>query len=358
MRTIDEREIHNLLLASQDNTRVADQLIKLWHLGEVNYVQVNSISYFLIHCKFIPSLFNESILSLEKKGWVSWEAILYAVINTLEIQNTAKKLQEDFFQSLFSGAKNRNQEEQLCRNQKFWDFSPIFQQEFQKAFKKKEQQKSSEKEELLKKLELYVNEHMEKQAIRLLKRLKKKYPEDKEIAQLHKNYLEKDALNLFTPSESKQKSLEILKLEKKWNQLSPKEMLAKEALVDCILKSAKQDISQAYELSIALSMMGFNKEALKCLQLCSPAKKVAWLEIELLIQLKKYLLALEKLKDIEKNTEGPDDIYAQLYYEAICLWGLHRSNEALAILENIIENKPNYRSAQSMFQYWQRMLEQ
>ncbi len=113
----------------------------------------------------------------------------------------------------------------------------------------------------------------------------------------------------------------------------------------------------AYDFALMFYFFESPEKAIQLLNEHPESEKKFWLLLELYLEARHYLDALEYIRVMEFNQiqiEDPETTFALQYAKAKAYYGLGQTSEALEILEQIMEYRPYYRSTQSLFLQWSR----
>ena len=125
-----------------------------------------------------------------------------------------------------------------------------------------------------------------------------------------------------------------------------------------ILLSACSEIvdknpSASYNFAIMFYFMGCFEEALIICQKSDAKENQPWFTIELLLKTRRYLQALEAIDEMQPSfANDPEAQFSSTYLKAIAYWGLHQGATAIELMQSIVNVRPEYRSAQSLFSKW------
>lgn len=358
MLSINEDFILYLLKEHRDNRRVADELLKMWYRSDVDINKLQSISSFLLNTDLKSSLLNAIAYRLSDNEKIFWGHLLEAIARVY-LERMDEQLipaaSKEFFDPIFAGAADQDALQELVACKKLDGFDSRFEKIRSSLQNDILEKRRKHKEKLLDSAKLFKNERLIKEEENAYKELIENYPNDLDIVKLYNEFHDRKARELFKGKSKK--TLELLKLEKKWNQAAKVLENEQSDVLNSMIQLAQKEPEQAYNLAVALHNMEQNELALQVLQKIDGNDK-HWLEIELLIESERYLDVLNLVQQMERaDSVNIESLLAYMYTKARAYYGLGKHEEAVAILKSIVEKRPNYRSAHSLLQQWQRISE-
>lgn len=217
-----------------------------------------------------------------------------------------------------------------------------------KEFHKKTYDKK--REELLHKFELFRSQQLIEPAKEVLKRLEKIFPKDIELKRISYSFSQQDAEAIFEKYKTKKKET----INKPKND--PDVEIARQAFEKNLLTDLEKYSKEYQDLVILCLFIESYECALKIFKKSQADFNNVWLYVEILMKNKRFLEVLHILPIIEKNlSDDPETFSSSTYCRAICFWNLGEKNSALEVLESLINSRPNYRSAEVLFQEWQKI---
>ncbi|MGE3975891.1 MAG: hypothetical protein AB7F59_15305 [Bdellovibrionales bacterium] len=288
-----EFRLHKLFVEHSDALRVADQVLKDWNNGQLSWRDQESAGFFLIQTGFYRALF-EQILKLSKnRQRIPWGSFAEA-LGRLKVTLTKEDIDD-----LLLGAAEEEALPSLVRSWALDSLDPRFA-----------------------KIRTSLNNSGE---------LSKSRSQPKKSPRVENSSITRQ----FRRNESSEE---------------------RERIAQLFLEKAKQTPQQAYEMAVSLYLMGLSEEALLLLPLCQPEDSLAWFEIELLIECKKYLEALEKIEYLEKTVKDFTIIEVPvLYLKAFVAKGLKQHALALELIKKVVHLQPDYKSASSILYDWKEL---
>lgn len=281
----------NRLLQGQDSLLVADELLKKWNSGELDYIQKTEVGFFLLNSGLHTTLKNQILLDLSQNREVSWQILCRL------LQLYPDYFNEEFVNPIMLGLLETDRINEVLKTGDFIKLHSRFDNLFEKLLSEK----------------------------------------------LHSSGVPHIQVNEIL----KQKEFAILLAGEK----IPTE--EKQNLLNQLIESAKKNTELAYDIAIAAAHLEEYKTALECLKYAPLTDAKEWLELKLLVEAKNFIVALEKSFDIEaKYSHSPDTILDTLYYRACAYYGLNEKDKALTILKTISEKYPKYQKAKVLYSQW------
>ena len=142
-------------------------------------------------------------------------------------------------------------------------------------------------------------------------------------------------------------------LQWKVDALSEDQLTVKSVIVQRAIELATEKPRLAHDLAVSLHMMDFNAEALQVLERGAPTHANDWLRLELMIQARQFVNALEESSRLEvKYASEPEAAFAVVYARARALKGLGQNAQAVDLLRSLVRIRPHYKSAHSLLLDW------
>lgn len=340
-----EREIHALWKNRNSIDRVADELIKKWHLGELSNKEQETLIAFLFRGNFTSSLVSEFIWQLEKNNKIYWFQLM-ELIGTVT-KNKAIEIPKAIFDAIFLGSTEADTLQELSQTRQFDATEPRFAKIRRSLASEKPQRTLKAKKAILDQLDILRNERLVDEEKDFFEKILKTWKEDPEIQERFDDFQEILAKQLFQKKKPSSR-LARPKSEKKSKQ-------SEESFTKPLLKLAKKTPSHASMIAISLFFSGLYDAALQALELSNELEKRDWLQLEILLAKEDFLSAYDLAISLEKVYENdPELLFSSLYYQAICLYHLGKKQMAVAILEEIVKHRPDFRMAPDLLKDWSR----
>lgn len=214
---------------------------------------------------------------------------------------------------------------------------------------KNEEQKHFKKN-LIEKYEFLLNQRMNDQASRVLRRLLQLFPEDISLQNLKSTFDEQWARDILA---SHNADLVADKLERAY--IAPSR--ADQEMLNCFAKFAEHNCIEHKNLALNMAIgFIFVEEYALALEILSTAESSVstdWLRVELLVLARRFIEALEVLNHLEvKFSNDPESTFAVSYLRAQCLHALGEGGAAIEIMQSIVRIRPDFRSAHALIRDW------
>jgi hypothetical protein len=107
------------------------------------------------------------------------------------------------------------------------------------------------------------------------------------------------------------------------------------------------------DLALMAHFLEFHSEALVLLQFAPDSAAKDWLQVELCLETRRFIDALEVIGFLEHKYAGdPEANFALTLAKAKAFWGVGKSGNAIDLLTSIQNVRPNYRSVSSLLHQW------
>ena len=342
-----ETEINKLLKQKRDITLVADELIKKWRRSELSDLDKKSVSCFLFHSGFYPSLIESIIFSLRKKSKVPWATLIFL------LEHEKENIDIKIIDFLFTGAKEEDQLQEILISTQFDDLDLRFKTNRQKLYTKQLNSLREKRKELLAQAEIFHNDGLFEKEREILKRIQLLFNEenpdilkkfDKLSIKQAKEIISKikNRVKYRSYFQNKGQTQETRALKKVENEVGKK-----------LVQLSKKQPELSYYISIALIQIELFDFALKALAYSKTSSRTEWLKLDLLLFTRQYISAMELAQKLEtQEKENSESVFSAMYAKAKALWGLSHKTEAIKLLESILKVRPQYRSSHSLLMQW------
>jgi len=222
----------------------------------------------------------------------------------------------------------------------------------QRLQKKIQEQKSL----LFEELKTWRSQRLRQQELKVIERMIKKFPQDPEVQKEQKNFRENQAFETLHE-----------KLREKRNKNHRQIKFTEE--ISAFPEDVRQDMQNQgeknpelfYDLSLACCFCEDWVWALHMIHQAaspqSPSHARDWLEIEILMRLKRYVDVLQGLTVIESRwSHLPETFFASAYLRAQALFGLGKKEKAFEVLESLLASRPLYRQGAELLTLWRSPL--
>ncbi|RME15654.1 MAG: hypothetical protein D6797_06165 [Bdellovibrio sp.] len=231
--------------------------------------------------------------------------------------------------------------------------APPVQQLREKFLKKRKKEWLKSKEDFLKKINYFKQQNMIEEEKKAIEQFQVLFFKDLSTYQHLKEDLK---LRWSAHIISKNKIQQNQPLPLKDKEFSPQEEIFLNNILNFFL-SLKLNEETAKNSALFFIFQSAHHHALSFLEqirnhVWTPA--LSWMFIETLITTKNYVRALGELELMQKQEapHDPERPFAIRYLKAQCLWGIGKKHKAIQLIREILEVRPDYRSAQTFFNQW------
>lgn len=205
------------------------------------------------------------------------------------------------------------------------------------------------KKSLLEKLNFFKADNMFEQERITIKEIEREFPELDKLSDLHEDFKRRWSESLIN---NRQSANEIELLEQPIKR-SPQEELFLVTLKKHCLEHVKIDPNTAYDFALMFYFFSALEHAIDILDYAPSNYSVDWLIVEWLLEARRFVEALNYIKQLEvKYEESPDNAFACAYAKARVLWGLKKYARAIDEMTSLVNIRPEYRSAKSLLTKW------
>lgn len=210
---------------------------------------------------------------------------------------------------------------------------------------KLEKKQEELKEKLLEQYEFFKSQRLEEKTAEIIEKISLSFPNEKIVSDFNtknseKNYakvIEQSAKNFSNEAQS-YRAPEELELISNWAKMweSVFEQSGEIGLLLCQLRFLDVDNE-----ADALNQIDLNKYDF-------------WDQLEVLFICERYFqgLAILDQNDTEAFTNAPEKMYTYYYYKALFLKGAGMDDQALEVLEALMEQNKSYRDVQILYESW------
>lgn len=200
---------------------------------------------------------------------------------------------------------------------------------------------------LYEELQTWKSQRLREQELKVLARLKKKFPQDMDIEHDQKVFRENQALeklqNRIRSKRSQTRSLELPFA----NESLP------EGLKQALQKAGEENPERFYDLAIFCCFVEDWNWAFHMVRQAPESKNRDWLEVEILIKLERFVDVLQALITLETRwAQDPETFFGTAYARAQAFYGLGKKERALEVLESLMASRPTYRQAAELLALW------
>lgn len=200
---------------------------------------------------------------------------------------------------------------------------------------------------LFEELNTWKSQRLREQEQKVLQRLRKKFPKDPDIQREWNSFRENQAFEtLHERLRDRRNRTPTLKFEDEITELPP---LWREELQ----QKAEQDPSLFYDFALMCCFCEDWVWALHMINQADPSQARDWLELEILLKLKRYVDVLQALVVIETRWAGEaETFFATAYIRAQAFYGLGQKQKAFEVLESLLASRPLYRQGVELLNLW------
>jgi hypothetical protein len=204
---------------------------------------------------------------------------------------------------------------------------------------------------LFEELQTWKSQRLREQELKVLARLKKKFPQDLDIENEQKVFKENQALEKMQSRMRDQRNhVKSLNLPQEKSELP-------EGLRSSLQEVGQLHISEFYNLALFCCFVEDWEWALKMVYQAEPSEARDWLEVEIGLKLHRYVDVLQGVTAIEHRwAQSPETFFGTSYIKAQAYYGLGKKEKALEILETLLATRPQFRQAHELIQLWKNPL--
>lgn len=251
--------------------------------------------------------------------------------------------------SVLKGIKRQSAQDDLWGCFSWDEYDPRF-KEFRDLITEAHLQREKTREEgLVEKFHFLQSQRMNEQAARVLKRLVFLYPRNEEYRKLKNGFEEELARDVISNHDGVFVSEPVNHVE----VLTKDEQQIVLGWASQCEQFSRKNPALAYDFAIGFLFVGADEVAFHNAQSAPEGPAVEWLIAELLLRLGRYIDLLEHLREIEMlRLADPETSFAVAYLRAQALQALGQSAAAVELLRDIVQVRPNYRSANHLLMQW------
>jgi predicted Zn-dependent protease len=205
-----------------------------------------------------------------------------------------------------------------------------------------------------------VSDQLYNEAEELLNSLLELKPQDQELIELNKKLQYEKAvqvINRQTMSNQSQLKLPLFPW-KSTEALQETEEI--ESSIDQLLHFQRQKPEWSFDVAVALFCIGHMDKALEILEQIEDPRSF-WLKIDIYLETRRFVQAIDEIENYKidpSHNNFEEQNFSLLFLKAKAHWGAGQKDLALSHMEQIIKVRPDYRIAESLYQYWKAEAEQ
>ncbi len=297
--------MQKLLIELQEPHLVADQLLKIWNRGELKFVEQTAVCNFLFNAGFYPTLVSQLKNNFTQGIKIPWGPFLSALSTKLVT------LDKEILDHILIGAAEEGALDELIFCLPFDSVDSRFM------------------------------------------KIRTRFYESRDLSydKKHKSLVLDDA-GMRDLLKKKEQEFSLRKFNFDLNfEASPSQDIHQ--IAETFVQKSKETPALAYEIAIALYLMGLMKPALDAISFAPASESTDWLKIQLLLDNNLFVVALQELGSVELKYAGnPDTFSSSMVLKAKALWGLNNKVQAIEILEKVLEEQPYNFMAQALIRDW------
>jgi tetratricopeptide (TPR) repeat protein len=341
--TGSELEIQRVLDEELSVSAAVNRLVKTIEKSETSDGDRLLIWNFFFQAGFHKEALTSMCERLKDKHKIHWG--LFAEIL---LQNKTE-LSSSIFEAFFKGLRRQNATEDIWAVTGWDRWDTRFSTLRRETLEAKRKAATDRKAALMEKFYFLQSQRMQEQAGRTLKRLIYLYPDDERLQEFKSTYDEEWARDIiavrFSEAELNQREAP--------RETSPADLEMIAQFVRDGERFVQSHPEFAFDLAIGFYFIEAYEPALRFAKLAREEVGSDWLIAELLILLRRYVEALEHLGVLENiYVDDPETSFGVAYLRAKAMKELGQSAAAVEILRNIIQVRPNYRSAGHLILEW------
>lgn len=345
MASTFEVEIHALLKGSVDVESVAQELAHRWELNLLSNDERRDFAHFLFATKQFQTLFDLCKKSLANSAILPWAPL------TAAISKTGIHLAPSDIEKLIDGASAEDQVIELIKVRELEQAGAQF-SEIRKTLREQSTAMlEARKRELKDKLQFLRANLLAGEEERVLEELQALFPRAAEVQREREAFDIRRARDVI--SRSRESRFQDPRQDDMPPRLTQEEDVIRKLVVTRAQELLKEDRTLALDLAMNLHFMEFNEDAAKLISPELGKPQVDWFYLELLIESRQFLVALEAASIFEiRYSADPDSSFAATYARARALRGLGQDGDAIELLRELVNVRPFYKSAHSLLTEW------
>lgn len=200
---------------------------------------------------------------------------------------------------------------------------------------------------LFEELNTWKSQRMREQEKRALSRLRKKFPMDHDIQKQFRSFREVQAFETLQERiRQRRNQAPQLKFEEDVTELP--DLWRQE-----LQKKGTEYPELFYDFAIHCCFCEDWAWALHLANQAAPSQARDWLEVEILLKLRRYVDVLQALTVVEARwAEDSETFFASAYVRAQAYFGLGRKQQAFEVLESLLASRPLYRQGVELLNLW------
>jgi len=340
-----ELEIHKQLNNKKQPSDISTFLLKRITEKRYSAKYINSVMNFSLNCgnhKGIFLSFKKLITFSTHLPWGHFMEVMsqQKISVTDELSNLVVK----------AAIKTKNEEEIILTHQ--WDkWHPQIKKSRIRIGNERIQNWKGMHKELRERLGYFKNQRMMEKERHIIEKIEKFFPDDPQLKKDWLDFEDRWARYIISKSSGPRLDNEILELKQRELSVPQKEFC--EQIYLYFDAYTQPDKSRIYDFSLCLFFMGQYQMALELLQHSPSTPGVDWFRLELMFFCRRYIECLDEIIRLDsKYSSDPETMFATSYIRAQSLWKLGQTASAIEMMANIVNIRPNYRSAHALLIEW------
>ncbi len=345
-----EKQISQLLSEFEIPEVVAENLARTYHPQTLNLQQYSTIANFFVNAGLFESFIQFFLSKIDDASEMPWGHVVHCLlIGTRKDEIPLSLKQEIFYAAELSGRADLFSQTDL-----FDEFRPDIEFHRRTKIQKAREYLQSRRKEIYEKLDIFRTQNLFDDEDRILSLLMLLEPDNRSLLDHRANLRNRMAQDLL----ARRARRKFIKMPSDFiDPLTEDE----EKLLNVIFQSMQSTLQKtpglAPDFAIALMTWEDYNHALEIIEkIYEPFQRLC-LKAECLLLARKFIELLEVLDSMEfYTTQNPELLFNQSYLRAQALWGIDKKNAAIELLEQIIEARPHFRSAQALLTQWKENL--
>lgn len=339
-----ELEIRTLLNEQGHPDLVADHLVRWLETRRLSADECEPIYKFFFNCGFYATLVTQGVKSIATMRPISWQYFSEALKFCPDVLN------EKIVDAIIEGATSQNLLEQLAQSSALDQFEESLKKIRKQRTELLQFQYTDRRQQIIEQIQIVRTQRLFLEENHLIDQLCRLFPSDPDNEKFRSNYNERWAGEIINEKIRKRRSYHRDKISiQEPTDISQ----CRHNIAQQIQSLSEEYPEQAYDLSMTMNFLDDPEAALKALENSPDHPAKDWLQLELLIASERYVDALEEARLLElKYASDPEATFATTYCRALALWGLKQRNEAISLMQEIINIRPHYRAAHSLYLQW------
>ncbi|XGC79711.1 hypothetical protein ACES2L_10260 [Bdellovibrio bacteriovorus] len=345
MSTYIELEIQNLLNEVTDLDVVCDRIIDYLEASPDRFTQdnINALSKFLINSRSYLRLVAFVLRHIDNENFpIPWPYFLES------LGLIGEEIDSKTLKALTEGIEEDAAESEASRSRALRSLEALGEWRSNRKYKIHKDYLNN-KRQLLDQLITLRTQQLYEQEKKLLQRLQKLYPGDKEILHEVGQHKQRYALEILQKRTPKNRGIKT----EEYNVKDPEVEKALEALLASLHEYAETNPDMAFDFAVAAFMFESYEAALSILEFSPESPALMWFRLEVLLKCRRFVELLNELAKVELAlAEDPETFFATAYLRAQALWGLGQKHTAIEVMEGLLASRPHYRAASALIVVW------